>query len=172
MIQEQSSDTLKNWKKQFEKNSSCIPYISIHRSDNILKVNKKKATNVSNNVFQVVFDSIQGVPIPSLVLQSATKNNANIGCRLYVSLFDLESATFFGKTWKSPNAIPVVNRTEEEESEDESDSESQSKSKQVNLRANLIGNKLNLQLKQQVFMISQVRIFSYSFTKQAYNLYF
>lgn len=67
-----------------------------------------------------------------------------MGCRLGVTLFDLEAGVFFGKTWHSPKLIPVITNL------DGNDSESPNEDTDIDThRANLVGNKLVMHLKNQ-----------------------
>jgi hypothetical protein len=98
-------------------------------------------------MYQVVLDTVQNIPIPTKVLATASQKNLEIDCLLSISFFDLESGTFFGKTWTSPTSIQLVKNVESNSEEEDSDSEDAPIDKQ---RAHLIGNKLVLSLKNQV----------------------
>lgn len=141
--------------KRFIKNGSSIPSSISQTTENSLLLKPKKTiNNLSSRLYQIVFDSINGIPVPNVVLQKASKLNANIGCKLSMSLFDLESAAFVGQTWISPYVIPVIKNIKKEEQND-SDSDVQTGDELTSpglesLRAHLIGNKLNLKMKRQV----------------------
>jgi hypothetical protein len=109
-----------------------------------------------------VLDTIQGIPVPNNILNLASKYNAAIVCRLSFSLFDVESGTFLGKTWKSPVAIPIVKQINDDD-EDEDDPVD-------NYRAVLMGNKLNLQLNKQVFDTKTVHLFPYSTERKMFSI--
>jgi hypothetical protein len=141
------------WIQKFQSNSSCIPLVPIHRTDPVVQSPRKKGTSVTTHVYQIVFDSVSGIPVPPIALQTASKSNSSISCRLSISLFDLESISFFGKTWKSPVAIPIIEKLsgeKKEDSESDTDSDDSNDHDIDKQRAYFLGNKLNLQLKQQV----------------------
>lgn len=166
-------DPSNKWQQEYEKRSSNIPPVIIHHAENILKPGKGKPKHAATtiNIYQIVLDTIQNIPVPNIVLQNASKLNSKIRCRLSISLFDLESISFFGKTWKS-SAIPVlsnVGSTQQAESDSEIslDESGADKSRIDKQRASLIGNKLNLQLKNQVEGINLVCLLSHSYPKKA-----
>jgi hypothetical protein len=108
---------------------------------------KKKHSVVVPFLYQIVFDTIQNIPVSTKILSEASKNNLKIDCDISISLFDLEGGTFFGKTWHSPEPIPLINKLDDESDSDEDKSDSELIDKQ---RAQLIGNKLSVHLKNQV----------------------
>lgn len=135
-----------SWIHKYSKNGYSIPSTTIHHTDSFSKT--KKRTAPVSRLFQIVFDSVNGIPVPSIVIQKASRLNGNISCRLSMSLFDLESAAFIGRTWHSPYAIPVIKPITDEDSDG---SEGNSEVPKVDrLRAHLIGNKLNVKLRNQV----------------------
>jgi hypothetical protein len=141
-----------DWSDRFAVNSNSIPSTIIHHTDTHLNRNAKKHVLPASS-YQIVFDSINGIPVPAIVLQKASRINSKIGCKLSISLFDLESASFIGKTWHSPFAIPVIKPVDDYESSSDSDDENSKspKTEQIDmLRAHLVGNKLNMKLKNQV----------------------
>jgi hypothetical protein len=152
--QEREEYTAHTWIEKYHKVSSWVPLVPLHRTDAILRLKKKKGMSVTTHVYQIILDSITSIPIPQIALQLASKNNSSVGCRISISLFDLESLAFFGKTWKSPNTIPIIGKladNQQEDSDSESSSDRSGKPTDIDKqRANFIGNKLNLQLKQQV----------------------
>lgn len=154
-----------DWSDTFALNSSSIPSTIFHHTDSILKPKGKQTGSVVSNLYQVVFDSVNGIPVPANVLQKASKLNANVGCRLSLSLFDLESAAFVGKTWHSPFAIPVIKSIQgEQDSDSNSEEADDEKSDKIDmLRAHLVGNKLNLKLRNQV-ILEYLSISAHTFT--------
>ena len=153
MLASPTSPTRRPWFSRFQQNSTNIPSTIMHYSDTFLKPKKlRKNASLITRLYQIVFDAINGIPVPNVVLQKASQLNANIGCRLSMSLFDLESAAFVGKTWHSPYAIPVVKNIDQLEDSDGDDDETTSPALGGidMLRAHLVGNKLNVKLKHQV----------------------
>jgi hypothetical protein len=142
-----------DWSERFALNSNSIQSTTIHHTDTNLNTKTKKHALPVSSSYQIVFDSINGIPVPAVVLQKASKINSKVGCKLSISLFDLESSSFVGKTWHSPFAIPVIKPVDTAISSSESDDED---SKSPNaaqidmLRGYLVGNKLNVKLRNQV----------------------
>ena len=142
-----------DWGDRFAANSNSIPSTIIHHTESHLNTKSKKHVLPVSNSYQIVFDSINGIPVPAVVLQKASRINSKIGCKLSISLFDLESASFVGKTWHSPFAIPVIKPVDNVQSSSESDDEGLKSQKTAEidmLRAHLVGNKLNVKLRNQV----------------------
>jgi hypothetical protein len=152
--QDREEYTAHTWIQNFHGVSSWVPLVPLHRTDTSLMLKKKKGMSITTHVYQIILDSITSIPIPQIALQMASKNNSSVGCRISISLFDLESLAFFGKTWKSPNIIPIIGKlgdTKQEDSDSDSTSDRSGRPADIDKqRANFIGNKLNLQLKQQV----------------------
>lgn len=120
---------------------------------------KKKSANggsqqTHTRLYQLVFHSVNGIPIPSPVLSKASKLNSSICCSISISLFDLESGRFIGSTWRSPSLIPVVKTLKkgsgaDDEDDEENDEVTGTGGKIDDLRAHLVGNKLNVKMKNQ-----------------------
>ena len=118
------------WLSKYNENSRSLP----------LNFNEKQSTS-NSKVYQIVFDQIKDIPIPVTVLKSASKTNSKIGCRLGVSLFDMEAGVFVGKTWHSPKLIPVISNFDEQDIPYNENSDKE--------RTNLVGNRLVMQLRNQ-----------------------
>ena len=186
-IKKLSNELQINFFKKFTYNSSNIPpstiaasqqvalasstFISqndnlstgIFKKGNPLGVgNLSSKTQTQTRLYQLVFESVNGIPVPSPVLTRASKLNSSINCRLSLSLFDLESGAWIGKTWHSPKPIPVLKTLPQgENDDDDDDDEGNDEISGVNdgkldmLRAHLVGNKLNVKMRNQV-RISQL----------------
>ncbi|KAJ3332951.1 Nephrocystin-4 [Blyttiomyces sp. JEL0837] len=64
--------------------------------------------------------SLEGLPLPKFVSQSYLDSDAPILLQIRLSLFDMESGSFFGRTWLNPSGInlrnPLANEDEDEDS--------------------------------------------------------
>ncbi|KAI8901135.1 hypothetical protein BC833DRAFT_579101 [Globomyces pollinis-pini] len=149
------SNPIENWSHRYNTLATSLPAVQSHTFDSNTRQSRKSTT--VKHIYQIVFDSIHGLPVPNSVIQKASKLNASVKCRLSMSLFDLETSTFVGKTWHSPNAIPIIKNLSYKHHGSDSSSMSDSNSdtnsvasQQDQLNdAQLIGNKLNLQFKKQ-----------------------
>ncbi|KAJ3322199.1 Nephrocystin-4 [Boothiomyces sp. JEL0866] len=144
------------WNQNLLQHSNVLPLTTINHGEYKSSIKKLKSVeNSSSHTFQIVFDSIQGIPVPQKILHKASRLNSSIGCVLSVTLFDIESGTFFGKTWKSTRPIPMIRKIKGKDGKSASGIDNQ--------RAMLIGNKLNLELHDQVTIDNLVRLFSLSY---------
>jgi hypothetical protein len=140
------------WISKFRETARAIPHRILHKKGYPIPKAKSNTNTTTNHLYQIIFDQILNIQIPTVVLQKASKRNESIGCRLHITLFDLESGTFFGKTWQAKELIPIASKLNNaEDHQDSSDESSDSSDKSIDSkRANLIGNKLVLQLSNQV----------------------
>lgn len=158
-----AAKTKSEWINKFAKNSALITNTVFQKSiEPSNKINKKHLE--LSHLYQIVFDAIQNIPVSTQILTEASKKNSSVDVSISVSLFDLESSSFFGKTWHSPQAIPLIRKIDKDNADSKSCDE-----KIDNQRAHLIGNKLVLQLKNQVGKFNIVRLFSYKSPKPTYH---
>ncbi|KAJ3272165.1 Nephrocystin-4 [Terramyces sp. JEL0728] len=137
-----TNNPLNLWHENLIRNANVLPLATINHGEYKAGFKKSKAPdNSCIQTYQIVFDSILGIPVPQKILHRASRSNASIGCLLSISLFDIESGTFFGKTWKSSKIIPLIRKIKGKDTANAEGIDNQ--------RAMLIGNKLNLELRDQ-----------------------
>jgi hypothetical protein len=139
-----TTKTNSEWINKFSKNSAVITNTVFRKSIEPTNLIKKKHLELSH-LYQIVFDTIQNIPVSAQILTEASKKNTRVDVSISVSLFDLESSSFFGKTWHSPETITLIRKIDKDLEGSDTDDEKIDKQ-----RAHLIGNKLALQLKNQV----------------------
>ena len=144
MLQSDGQPHDTRWLKAYHQNSRSVPHIIIQKSSRIHTRKSTLSASVKTNLYQIVFDKIQNIPVPTTIIQEASRENSKIGCRLSVTLFDMDAGVFFGKTWHSPIVIPVIANI------DKQDQVAYNKTEDIDsYRANLVGNRLVIQLRNQ-----------------------
>lgn len=65
--------------------------------------------------YELDISKIESLPLPGILTDARLTSVQDLKCQLRVSWFDLENASFFGKTWICPGQISLLDRREDVE---------------------------------------------------------
>ncbi|RKO91476.1 hypothetical protein BDK51DRAFT_30914, partial [Blyttiomyces helicus] len=108
-----------DWVNLFTANAAAVPHTlpktecpsrgilsSVHRDASKHRTPHSSLSSV-RFPYQLDIQRLEGIPIPPSISDAYLGSTEPLSCQVRISLFDIETNSFFGRTWRSPQVIDL-----------------------------------------------------------------